>query len=693
MRNDVHGAPVIVFKRDQVKQFFMNYKSTLWLLMFVCVLGLIIWIFENPFRPEPQTQPGLLGKKSEEINSIIIEKGDFRLQCERQDGNWRISSPVNARAESAAIDRFTSLLERLEQREASTLKQRKERKLSLADYGLNPPTAKIMLGNADNEKIIHIGSNAPLGESVYFRFPGSGTIMSTDSELTNVIPSTVEQWRNKQVLLGRPEDTIRLELRNKEGRFIQILKTDSEWKMTQPLVTRADAGLVDNMLHNLYSLQIAQFVRDADIDTEKSPAGEVRGTGDKQVMLYGLDSEEAQTEVSVWLDGKDTGQKLLLGKPVSEKGNLIYVRFRDSDSIYAVSSRILDYLNLGIGALRSKRLFTTERKAISYIDIHSGEKRLTLTKSEDGVWTIVAPLRWRADQQAVDNFVDGLFDLRIASFVPQTQTNLLELGFSPPAWTVQALESEPPSGDVGAIEHNGTGKTSGQQGKLIVGRATGDSKQRIALRFSNEPVKFGEEGFVYKVKKDALAFAGKTPANPLQYFDHTILALNPESIKKIETFVQGRKETLVRDDNNQWIVADDSDRMVNKDALDDFLFAAANLRAIRIEELATDNAASYGLRNSTMVFKFSLRGEEGIQKTLKLGYRARTDGIYAMVQGQNVVFVLSNAVVSDLIRALTTDSGPVRHPITRRLIDGNTIKSGATNPVSKKSNGQNNAVF
>jgi hypothetical protein len=39
---------------------------------------------------------------------------------------------------------------------------------------------------------------------------------------------------------------------------------------------------------------------------------------------------------------------------------------------------------------------------------------------------------------------------------------------------------------------------------------------------------------------------------------------------------------------------------------------------------------------------------QGIRKSLLMGYRAKTDGIYAMVQGQDVIFVLEKGLVARL---------------------------------------------
>ena len=53
-----------------------------------------------------------------------------------------------------------------------------------------------------------------------------------------------------------------------------------------------------------------------------------------------------------------------------------------------------------------------------------------------------------------------------------------------------------------------------------------------------------------------------------------------------------------------------------------------------------------------LTLTLGLTGERGIQKSIAMGFRAETDGIFAMVQGQDVVFVLDRKLVEMLTRDL-----------------------------------------
>jgi hypothetical protein len=84
----------------------------------------------------------------------------------------------------------------------------------------------------------------------------------------------------------------------------------------------------------------------------------------------------------------------------------------------------------------------------------------------------------------------------------------------------------------------------------------------------------------------------------------------------------------------------------------DVLFHIANLRSIRIESHNPESLAPFGLDQSAVRLTLGLSGDGGIQKTVIMGFRSRTDGIYAMVQGQDVVFVLEKGLADLLSRDL-----------------------------------------
>jgi hypothetical protein len=124
-----------------------------------------------------------------------------------------------------------------------------------------------------------------------------------------------------------------------------------------------------------------------------------------------------------------------------------------------------------------------------------------------------------------------------------------------------------------------------------------------------------------------------------------MLALYPASVKRISLLKNDKEQTVARNDAGMWASPDGVAGKVDDEAISDILFTLAHLRAIRIERHNPQNLSAFGLDAPAVVLTLGLTGSEAIQKSLIMGFRSKTDGIYAMVQGQDVVFVLDNRVV------------------------------------------------
>jgi hypothetical protein len=515
----------------------------------------------------------------------------------------------------------------------------------------------VSVSGAGGNATILIGSEAPLGDRVYVRLTKSESVVSTDGAIYRILPEKATEWREKQVFAGSPGKTVRMELWNEERSFVQLLRKDSSWKMMQPIVCNADDGFVNELLGKLYSLKVAEFIWDASSGAAPGTDAGLPVNKDRFVP-YGLASDQARVKVSLWLEGAETAQHLLLGKTAGDGGETVYARLAGNNSVYSLPAKVNSYLDVGVGKLRSRKLYHMKKEQVGFIDIESGEKRLTLARNTNGIWEIRQPLRWRADRKKINAFLEGLMGLKAEGFFSSAATNLNAIGFDPPAWSVQVLRTEPAgiSGDEPGGEGAGNGSApdpaeTRKRERLLISRPTG-AEEKVLARFSDKPLKFGNEGFVYTLDKEAFAFAGRKPADPLEFFNRTMMALEPRNVMRIEISRDGRTQAVMRDKDGIWTAAEDEKGKADQSRIRDILFAVSNLRANSVKEHAVEEPEAYGLKSPGFMLSFGLKGKDGIQKTLKLGYRAKTDGIYAMVQGRDVVFVLPAGLVQKLARPI-----------------------------------------
>lgn len=619
----------------------MKFKTTLGLLIAVCLLGVLVWVVEQQFKSSGERRElrdRVLQTTVEEIDYLTIEQGDLRIDCVKRDGTWFIVKPLEAKADEGKITRILSVLEAMPGTEIITAAQRMERELTLKDYGLLEPRARFLTGNKLHRFEVLVGHDAPLGDLLYVKLAASENVIATSRGIMDVIPEKVEVLRDRTILHGDVARTTRLEIQRSAGAFIQVTRTADGWVMEQPTITSVDNGRISDVLKALYSLQVQEFVWDAKV----------------QIEPYGLAPDEAIMRATVWVNGDEVGKELFLGKPVSENSDKIFAKRRDIDSIYTVQKDIVDVLSLGVNDLRDKNLFSIRPEKVNYLCFQKSDHKLVLRKKEKEGWGIIEPVQWKADDQVVQKLVEKVTRLRAESFVDGSQTNLVKLGLEPPSHIVQVLESCPePTGENGKRE-------SDKEKKPEKEKSAKDKQNRLwigTLPEGKETVfaKFEDKSLVFELSTAMISNLGPNPTDPLVYRDRTMLALPPASIKRISLLKDGKEQAIARNESGEWIPVVSATNQVNQEVVENILFTVSNMRALRIESHNQENLAAFGLDRSEVTLTFGLSGEKGIQKSLILGFRSKTDGIYAMVQGQDVVFVLEKALVDRLTRDLTKE--------------------------------------
>ena len=585
----------------------------------------------------------------EGIESFAIERGDFQLNCVRQDGKWFIERPVRARANEGQIQRILNFLEILPRDEVITPEQMEMRALSLNAYGLEPPRVRFILRDMLVERELLIGRNAPLGDSVYVKLANEPNVIAVSSAVLGIIPEELEPLRDRTILHGEVAMTHRLEIQRPGVGFIQLAQTRKGWTIQQPIVARADSGRIYNMLKAMYSLKVDEFVWDLPAD-DKPDAG----VSDE---LHDLVPDKAPARISVWVGRDRIGKELILGKHADESGKQIYAKRRDIDSVYTVPKSILDVFSVTVTDLRDRKLFPLHAQDVKYICLKEGDRKLVLKKIHDAGWIITEPVQWKADDHVVGDLIERLTNLRIKTFVDKKDNpKAVDLLLASP-YSIQLLPGVP------AADKDKSEKY--KPNCLLLDDIDPEANEIFT--------KFHDDSSVYILSMTSVQKLVVRLIDPLVYKDRTMLAIPVSSIRRITLVKKGVRQEALLADTGEWIANGTVKQDVVAKAISDILFHSANMRALRIESLNPKSLASYGLDRPSITLTLGLAGAQGIQKTIMMGFRSRTDGIYAMVQGQDLVFVLGKAVADQLAQDLC---------VPRKL---KVKKSGVTGAKSLKS--------
>lgn len=607
----------------------MHLKTTFFLLLALALAVGVIWMMDwdgETSEEVPAVEKKLLPVEPEKIVYVsFYREGEF-IECVNDHGQWTMTKPVAARADAARIHRILAAIEMLPRGETITAAQRQTRGLTPNDYGLAKPRARIVLGGTDKRSLLSIGNESPLKNAVYVQVDREEDIVATSGNLLEVLPRQAADIRDRFLLAGAADYVRRLEIKRASGPLVQLAKEGSEWVVNKPVLARADWAKVSALLDQLFSLSVHRFVS----DTMGDPAA------------YGLSEDESALQLGVWQADDKTVDRLLFGKKADEQGETVYVARRESGSLMTVKRDRLDSLLAAATDLRDPRLYFMAPEKMSLIRIEEGERALEFHKIGDAAWQIVKPQQGKADARMVADLIVQLNTLR-ADQVPAGASEAA-LGLERPARVIRVAEGYAApgptnQGTAAAVAAEGRGE---QQSRTLLIGPPQPGREYVFARFEGEP-------FIYRVSASS---SSTISLDPLSYRDGTVLALEPSAIRRIALKRQGAEQAVERVGADDWKPLTPAGGEVSRGALTNLLARAADLKALRFERSDIRDLAVYGLKDARASLTFSLSGAEGIQKTLLFGENSEDLGVYAMFQGQDLVFVLEKTLADALTREL-----------------------------------------
>lgn len=622
----------------------MSLRVTFRLLLLVAFLGGLFWLAEKRFlseRPDREADPRVVPFTSDDILSVEIRRGDAVVSCSRKGDEWRIESPVPARADPAAIAKLLSVVESLQRTETVTDRQRRARDLTLKDYGLEPPVAVATFATAAAKWSLCVGIASVVGDCVYVRMADSPDVHATSVALLDALPRNVDALRDRRVFRGEPSRTVRMEVAS--ASLLKLARVGTRWTIEQPVRFRADADAVNRLLGEVYSLRAERFVWDP-------PSGTNAAAMPARVETYGLSDDEAGMRVKVWISGDDAGQELVIGKPLPEDPTKVFARIRGAGSVCAVSRQSAERCKASLQDVMDRDVFPCSAGDVSCVEITGQDKVLRLTGGARG-WMISEPVQWQADTQTVRRLLQNLVNLKITGFPDAPSTDQKALGFAPCFCSVALSNAVVSSADG---QGGGAARGSCASERLLISSAPAQDSMVLA--------RFESWGSVFRIPAAVLDWLGPDPVDPLAYRDRQMLAVAPDAVNRVSLVRGAAEQTVVRGPSGAWEAVSPPGRAVNTEAVAGVLGALVSLRALRIEYRGPGNPAAYGFDGTATTLAVGISSGEGIRKTLVLGYRAGTDGRFAMVQGQDVIFVLEKGLAErltgDLLLPATNERPP-----------------------------------
>lgn len=574
-----------------------KFKPTSFLLICVVVLGGFIWAQEFWRSRAPAkhlAQVRLFDLHPAQLNTLQLIYPEETVVVSKTSDGW-VSSDSELEAglaDVALVHQMLGNLNSLQKEAVITAEQLKMRGLKAAEYGFDSPTMRIVAEGRTGRQAWSVGRKTALENMYYIRKEGVDEIYTVTDAIVNLLPTHAGLLRNRVVFPGGGAGIRQVELRRSSG-YIQLVKgMEPSWLLQQPVTARIDLVKMETFLDQLHRVRIEAFFADKVAD----------------LSVYGLMGEDGDQISMSSIDG--TSRTLILGDACPDKTGFLYARMADSTSVFLLEESVRELLNTRYEDLRDPVVLPEQAADVNVVEIIHGGTRLKLERGSDDerAWSLVEPVRWMASSEVVDAFIQHWSGALISD------TN----EFGKTEWDLRFIN------------------VSGETNRIEVAQAP-DTEGACLVRFSGS----SEE---YEVN---VPIPEKVFADPLTYKSLDVWMLDTNLVQKITLMRKGEDEQRVVRDEDQglWKLSDRSGTKgdVNTTHITDLLLRVQKLRAESYVRYNPQDLSLFGLDKPSAALQFTLNSRDELGRILLLGNTTNRMS-YAMVQGEDVVFLLNQSV-------------------------------------------------
>jgi hypothetical protein len=617
----------------------MNWRTTLILAVVVLAVFAYLRFFEmkQPSTEEARRQAqNVVNFDRGKIDGIIIQNGDEKIEIRRRDNKWRLETPIKDQADAALVENLLSDLETWQKEGTIPAKDIEADKSKLNEYGLNRPKLKLKLIGSDRPPEILFGKDAALEGRMYVRFDNSKETFLAKQSVKKDIDKKAEEFRDKKLTDLATAQVRRIALKTPAGEM-ELEKRNEHWDIVKPLRARADDEKVGDLIAQITTARIQQFVADDHGDLRPYGLAEPRGS----ITLFsqeGRKDQKVEIADSIKVFGQeDKGQMLQIGSVPEKEKDQVYVRFVPRRAVYTLPKKIEPALNAKPADLRDYHLVRIDTNVLDRITIDVLGKGKTVLARKDGRWTIASRNNAPADSGAVRRLIDTLQNERVTKFVEDVASNLPKYGLDKPRLqlTFSSFASENTAETKAGEEPFAT---------LAFGKEDGDS---VYARLTDEPfVVAAHRGLVDQISAD-----------PLQWQELSIFRFKPDEIHRL-SITTDKELSLERGENNQWHWLKGAGE-IDRTNMQSLLTTLSSLHAVR---WLGPTKPQDGLEKPQLTLAFTTSPDNKVSHKLIIGAPANDGTWCAHVDGREGTFVISNSDLNSLRIPLVAQPSPAPSP-------------------------------
>lgn len=264
----------------------MRPRTLLILLLLVLGLGAFVWFYERELpssEERAQQSKKVVPFEKDEVRKVTLETPAGRVVFERvlhadgkdedkdkkddeegdgapgeealgePDSEWKITAPLQARADPFAVD---GLLESL----AGLEKTRTMEDVKRQDVGLDKPRATVRIESEEGTKVLQIGAAVPTGGTLIAGLEGEKEAYVVSDTIWSQLDREPGSWRDRQLFRASRDAIAQIALTGPGREKIVLVQQGGRFRIASPFADRADKSLVDDLYADLSGLTAEEFV-------------------------------------------------------------------------------------------------------------------------------------------------------------------------------------------------------------------------------------------------------------------------------------------------------------------------------------------------------------------------------------------------------------------------------------------------
>ena len=533
----------------------MSGKKTLVWAVVLLALAAFYYLYEmrgGQKRQEAASKRTLLFQfAADDVTSFTVKREQDTVHAEKRDGHWYLTQPLAARGDDQKYGELIRYVADLHQTRVVD-----EQPQTLEPYGLTAPRLEIQLTLKDQLKplILRLGATNPTGGSYYTQVEGRPQVYLVSGVAKDVLDASLHALRDKTVLAFTPAEVQEIQLaRGTDAPAVVQRQAEDTWRLTAPVMAKADAQQVRALLQRLHDVKVQAFIAE----------------DSAELASYGL--QPPVWQVSLHVGQEHAPLRLSLGTVDSERKG-VYARLGDATRVLLLPQELWENLPKTATALRDKTLIKFERENIARLEIQAPNEHIVITSSGPRQYTMEQPVHTPGDGDAIYSLLWDIQDLKAKDFVAETPDALDLYGLDVPQRRITVWEKAPTAQD--ATQH-----------ELVLGAEAPDG-QGLYARLGAGPV-------IYLVGNTETERILSKTAFDLR--NKKILAFTPDQVQKIHVRYPAAQFTIERSGNVWKLTEPQKQDIPQRWKVDQVLYGLSTLEYTDIVAGSPNEASRYGL--------------------------------------------------------------------------------------------------